>query len=558
MYQFTIMHIPGKTNLAPDTASRYPTKHESQYHEDEEKEEHTNRECSQAFATGVAKSITAITWSDVSQAAICDEECVALLRQISKGFPDNRALLPEQIRGFWPMKDELYAIEIVPFNGCRMLIPKILRRRVLEGLHVSHQGVTGMLGYAKSRFFWPGMDAAIRLYRAQCKQCNTNAPSQPSEPIVVTQLPEMPFQQTVADLCDLEGHTFLIYADRYSGWVEGTMIRNGKFSTIRRHLLSWFVTFGAPEEISTDGGPPFNSTSYEEFLKQWGIQRRLSSAYYPQSNGRAEVAVKSIKRILSGNINSMTGEIDTDAAAVAIMSHRNTPNQETGISPADTLFGYALRDHLPDKFREIRREWADIKDAREIALAKRHIRTDTRQSSRELPQLLIGDAVSIQNQCGNKPLKWDSTGLIAEAMPHRQYRVVVDGSRRVTLRNRRFLRKIDPVCRQPRDILAGLPRTEPLELHCPTPAPTDSTPPLLSETTSKVTAPSTVVPQNTTQSTLRPSEQETTPSADGTPVNGIMVIPALELEQPSEGALPPNIQPRRSMRSRRPPQRLDL
>ena len=33
-------------------------------------------------------------------------------------------------------------------------------------------------------------------------------------------------------------------------------------------------------------------------------------------------------------------------------------------------------------------------------------------------------------------------------LPYRQYNVVVDGSRRVTLRNRKFLRRIDPVTRK--------------------------------------------------------------------------------------------------------------
>ena len=48
----------------------------------------------------------------------------------------------------------------------------------------------------------------------------------------------------------------------------------------------------------------------------------------------------------------------------------------------------------------------------------------------------------MQNQDGNHPNRWDRTGKL----PYRQYRVKMDGSNRVTLRNRRFLRKIDPVC----------------------------------------------------------------------------------------------------------------
>ena len=58
---------------------------------------------------------------------------------------------------------------------------------------------------------------------------------------------------------------------------------------------------------------------------------------------------------------------------------------------------------------------------------------------------MVGDSVQIQDQYGTRPNKWHNTGIVSECLPHRQYHVIVDGSRRFTLRNRRFLRKITPV-----------------------------------------------------------------------------------------------------------------
>ena len=63
-----------------------------------------------------------------------------------------------------------------------------------------------------------------------------------------------------------------------------------------------FAQYGVPEEIATDGGPPFQSHEWMQFLKQWGIHHRESSANFPQSNGRAELAVKSCKRMLRNNV----------------------------------------------------------------------------------------------------------------------------------------------------------------------------------------------------------------------------------------------------------------
>ena len=124
-----------------------------------------------------------------------------------------------------------------------------------------------------------------------------------------------------------------------------------------------------------DGGPPFNSGEYSRLLTDWDISPRLSSDYYAQSNGRAEAAVKSAKRILLGNVNTTTGRLDTYEATKALMNHRNTPAQGTGMSPSTVLFGRPIRDHLPP--HKPQKEWLLIADSREVALAKRHVIPNT-------------------------------------------------------------------------------------------------------------------------------------------------------------------------------------
>ena len=63
--------------------------------------------------------------------------------------------------------------------------------------------------------------------------------------------------------------------------------------------------------------------------------------------------------------------------------------------------------------------------------------------------LVVGDCVRVQNQTGPHPLKWDKTGIIIEVRQFDQYVVKVDGSGRVTLRNKKFLRKYIPALTPP-------------------------------------------------------------------------------------------------------------
>ena len=106
---------------------------------------------------------------------------------------------------------------------------------------------------------------------------------------------------------------YLVYVDRYSGWVSVIQTPPGTTgaTSLKKHLRTLFSIFGAPRELSADGGPTFPSYDIQCFLHTWGVHYRQSSAHYPQSNGRVELAVKVATRILLDNVRS-GGEICTD------------------------------------------------------------------------------------------------------------------------------------------------------------------------------------------------------------------------------------------------------
>ena len=82
-----------------------------------------------------------------------------------------------------------------------------------------------------------------------------------------------------------------------------------------------------------------------EFLRRWGVKHRVSSAYHPQSNGRAEVAVKTAKRLLRSNVGP-SGALDSDRLLRALLQLRNTPDPDCSVSPSQIVFGRHLRDTL--------------------------------------------------------------------------------------------------------------------------------------------------------------------------------------------------------------------
>ena len=148
-----------------------------------------------------------------------------------------------------------------------------------------------------------------------------------------------------------------------------------------------------------------------------------------------------------------TGNLDNDRFMRAILQLRNTPDPDCNLSPAQIIFGRPLRDALTfvnrlEKFSnpDVRPLWFNAWVAKEEALRTRIVRTteSLKAHSRPLRPLSVGERVFFQNQRSNHPTKWDRSGTIVESTGHDQYRVKVDGSRRLTLRNRRFLRSYRP------------------------------------------------------------------------------------------------------------------
>ncbi|XP_046858537.1 uncharacterized protein LOC124451985 [Xenia sp. Carnegie-2017] len=450
-----MIHIPGIRHKAADAISRHPTGPENPtmlYLEDDIAELkdttiHTGFDETIASLASLALTNVATTWDRVRMATASDTTMHDLMNVIESGFPASRNDLPTPLQEYYQFRHSLYTVDGVIIYRDRVVIPPLLRKNILEVLHSAHQDISSMTSRAEDSVFWPGITSDIAAMRTQCNHCNRMAPSQPSAPPTPTISPAYPFQCICADYFHYKGSNYLVIVDRYSNWPIIERAKDGCVGLIKC-LRRVFTTFGIPDECATDGGPEFTAVKTRQFLKQWGVHHRLASVAFLHSNYRAEVAVKTVKRLITNNTGP-TGSLNTNALQIAVLQYHNTPDTDTKLSPAQCVFGRPIKDFIPifpGRYRP-HMTWRETLNAREEALRNRHMRAAERWSehTRRLPPLSIGHHVRIQNQTGPYPAKWDKTGTVIEVLQHDQYRVKVDGSNRITLRNRKFLRQFTPV-----------------------------------------------------------------------------------------------------------------
>lgn len=337
-YLFTTEWAKGKTHRVPDALSRYPIDDPAPEDEDDAAEMYGS------IAAVVAAAMEVLERpgpdAEAGDAGTClpsDDAMVDRVRKAGDSDPVYVALR-QVILGQGPFpaefrkaQGELWVDDGLVLYGRRIVVPAGERKNVVKQLHAAHLGEDRTLRRARQAVYWPGLTSDVKGHVRGCGPCQELRPSLPAQELLRDPPATFAFQEVAADYGEARGRHTLILVDRWSGFPAAYPVPGNPTSakTIAA-LLQHFAVFGAPLRFFSDGALIFTSEEFAAFLEEWGIRHRVSSAEYPQSNGLAEVTVKTVKHLLW----KTGGTTSTPEFLEGLLAYRVTP-RDGGRSPSE-------------------------------------------------------------------------------------------------------------------------------------------------------------------------------------------------------------------------------
>lgn len=299
------------------------------------------------------------------------------------GWTENTAI-PDNLKPYATRRYELSTDAGCVLWGNRLIIPPQGQKQVLQELHETHPGINKMKALARSFVWWPHLDADIEAVVKECHACQDVRKPTPEAPLHPWEWPPTPWDRLHIDYAGpFLGKWFLVLIDAHSKWIDAAVMSTTTSSATIEQLLQIFATHGLPRSIVTDNGSCFTSQEFQTFTKSNGIKHICSSPYHPASNGLAERAVQTLKNALK---KTQDGSLETRLYRF-LARYRITPQSTTGQSPSEMLFKRKIRSRLdvmrPDVASKVLHE-----QTRQKINHDKHVR---------IKDLHVGDTVFAQN-----------------------------------------------------------------------------------------------------------------------------------------------------------------
>ena len=131
----------------------------------------------------------------------------------------------------------------------------------------------------------------------------------------------------------------VVVIDYFTKWVEAEPLASITQQNFKSFVWKNIVCrFGVPRVLVSDNRRQFDNALFRDFCEHFGIQNHYSSPAHPQANGQAEVANRSLLKIIKTRLEGAKG-IWPDKLPGVLWAYRTTVRNLTRETPFKLAYG---------------------------------------------------------------------------------------------------------------------------------------------------------------------------------------------------------------------------
>ena len=232
-------------------------------------------------------------------------------------------------------------------RGNWIVLPSIYQNLAVNVAHAGHLGLTKTKALLRSKLFFPNMDKITTQVLGLCTSCKSVTPSHDRHKLI-----SQPTPSETLDTINLDflgpfpnGQYIFVMIDQCTKYPDVDFMRSTSARNVIFVLERFFSSYGIPNNIVSDNGPPFTLYELQRHFTSRGIKHHKTCPLWPQTNGQVERFMPSLNKV------SQTAFLERKDWKLEIykflFSYRNCPHTTTKIPLSDLMFNRKVKFTIP-------------------------------------------------------------------------------------------------------------------------------------------------------------------------------------------------------------------
>jgi hypothetical protein len=392
---FTVKYEPGRDEQDPmDYLSRHPLPE-------------TENDKTEKVVRQINRSEESATLAELRKETAKDEILQELIQCINTGNWKKQKK-NEKLKPFLDMQEEFCTVNGLLYRIDKIVVPASLQRKIVKIAHkMGHLGKTKTKQMLRQKYWFAAMNSMIDQVIEQCYECKVATKDSKEEPIKPSEIPAKPWDVVAMDFGGPypDGHYNLVLIDKRTRYPVVEEISSTSFKLTKEKLKQIFSTYGTPNILISDNGPPFNSHDFEDFAKEEGFKHHRITPIHPRANGQAENFMRLMNKTEQiAHLQSKDPSRRRIAIQEMLTAYRSSPHPATGVTPYKAMQYREIRTKLdyepPEEEVKSEDQEMNIKDAKYKQKMKDQENRNTRKTL-----LILGDYVLVKQ---TKRDKWST------------------------------------------------------------------------------------------------------------------------------------------------------